>query len=254
MPIPVAQEGDSSKGALRLNEAAWFDLDPSKQAPLVLGSLSHKFPAPLTDITVIVVRHQRTLPASRARAGSIPDESPLICDAEAFRYSEPWNPGQPLSLDVITRPRERLEMSKARLESYLGTLLPDAKLYSDLVADDRAGFVRTESSLYATSLFSLLPTPNHNSVNITTTIVVPQRSSTHGFDLGRWFTRPCVIIIGLLGRESPCESPVPLVVDGESLPTSGLTVVRWVYPFPADPPRFPRTSEPGPAPVEPAAK
>ena len=52
-------------------------------------------------------------------------------------------------------------------------------------------------------------------------------------DLSAWFTRPCVIIIGYL-EQSKC--PVPLRLNNESEPpeSSGLTVVRWIYPLPLE--------------------
>lgn len=48
-------------------------------------------------------------------------------------------------------------------------------------------------------------------------------------DLSAWLTRPCLIVIGWL-RDSAC--PIPLQVDGEPPNSSGLTIVRWIYPLP----------------------
>ncbi|MGA1046140.1 MAG: hypothetical protein ACO3ZY_13190 [Phycisphaerales bacterium] len=49
-------------------------------------------------------------------------------------------------------------------------------------------------------------------------------------DLGPWFNRPCLVVIGYL-RDS--SLPVPLEIDGETPPSEGLTVVRWILPLPA---------------------
>jgi hypothetical protein len=62
------------------------------------------------------------------------------------------------------------------------------------------------------------------------------RSEAHGTDISRWFTQPCVIIIGHI---VDAESPVPLTLNGDSLGTKGHTVVRWIYPLPESPPRVP---------------
>ena len=69
-----------------------------------------------------------------------------------------------------------------------------------------------------------------------------------------WFTQPCVIIIGQLGEgtgKGSAASPVPVLIDGELLPTRGRTVVRWIYPLAANPPDVgaPRPKEDAPAPA-----
>jgi hypothetical protein len=50
-------------------------------------------------------------------------------------------------------------------------------------------------------------------------------------DLSAWFTRPCLIVFGYLD-EAP--TPVPLLVEGRTPASVGLTVVRWIYPLPLD--------------------
>jgi hypothetical protein len=95
MPIPLPDEGKDGMGVLRLNDAGWFELDETKQTPLVTGSLVHKFPGPMTGVTVIVVRRQQP----RLRRGpeplAPPLQAPLPCEAEAFIFTEPWEPGKP---------------------------------------------------------------------------------------------------------------------------------------------------------------
>jgi hypothetical protein len=56
-----------------------------------------------------------------------------------------------------------------------------------------------------------------------------ERHATHGLDLGRWFTRPCLIVFGELRDVS---SPVPIRVDGRRVESSSRVFVRWVYPLP----------------------
>jgi hypothetical protein len=69
-----------------------------------------------------------------------------------------------------------------------------------------------------------------------------ERQSSHGWDLGRWFTQPCVIIVAQLGDatnsrdRAPCL--LPIYVDGKKAPLLGVTVIRWVYPLAADPPAY----------------
>ncbi len=238
MPMPLPEEGKEGMGVLRLDDTGWFELDETKQTPLVTGSLVHKFPGPMTGVTVIVVRRQQPLPAARPRTAGSPTPAPLPCEAEAFVFNEPWEPGKPLSLDVVTRPRSRLEQRKASLEQYLSSLVPSPG-FGAMIDDLEASRLRTPAALAGLALFPLLPTPGQTDDVAAPSPAVPQRSSTHGFDLGRWFTRPCIIILGMVGENVPQPAPVPLVVDGEHLETSGLTCVRWIYPLPDNPPRFP---------------
>jgi len=57
------------------------------------------------------------------------------------------------------------------------------------------------------------------------------RDSGRSIDFGEWFGKPCIIVVGYYYA---CPIPVPLSVDGdESLDSSGLTMMRWVYPLPS---------------------
>ncbi|MEY3232230.1 MAG: hypothetical protein RL689_2319, partial [Planctomycetota bacterium] len=220
MPLPLPDEGKEGMGVLRLNDAGWFQLDETKQVPLVTGSLVHKFPGPMTGVTVIVVRRQQPLPAPRPRTAAAALPAALPCEAEAFVFTEPWEPGKPLSLDVVTRPRSRVEQRKASLDQYLATLVPAAG-FGRVLDEGEATRLRPASALAGLALFPMLPTPEPSGDIAAPSPAVPQRTSTHGFDLGRWFTRPCIIIVGMVGEQQPQPSPVPLVVDGEPLETMG---------------------------------
>jgi hypothetical protein len=59
-------------------------------------------------------------------------------------------------------------------------------------------------------------------------------SAAHTYDVSRWFSEPCLVIIGRLDN---VNCPVPITVDGRPLPTeiarnSGPVFVRWMYPLP----------------------
>ncbi|GEM_PF-341553 len=237
MPFPVKEDGSAGVGALRLNsEAAWKSL----QSPLVSGTLKHKMPGPLRDIVVVVVRSMRDLPRPSPRRTQLSSPGAnTTCQATAYYYREPWAAGDPLSLDAVTMPREVSDANKFSVEAYLQQLVPSMRLDSAL-QNDPALFGNKADQLNALAFFSQLPTPDFNNSGLTSAVVAPQRASTHGWDLGRWFTRPCIIIIGQLGGEESVPSPVPVMVDGEPLATSGRTLVRWVYPLPDNPPGFPQ--------------
>ena len=56
-----------------------------------------------------------------------------------------------------------------------------------------------------------------------------QRWLGQDLDLSTWFTRPCVIVMGVV---SGASCPVPVRIDGEPADVDkGKTIVRWVYPL-----------------------
>ena len=69
------------------------------------------------------------------------------------------------------------------------------------------------------------------------------RRVMHGWDLGRWFTQPTVIITGVVQIEKDEASedamPTPVWVNGRRVPATGTTVVTWVYPLDPAPPAYP---------------
>jgi hypothetical protein len=233
MPTPLPADGGGT-GPLKLNDPA-TPPPASNEMPLglVSGVLSHKLPGALTDVLVVVVWQQTSLPNSGARPQQAPSRSPSICQSNAYRWVDPWLPGQPLSMDAVTR--LRTDRGRIRLDAYLEGVVPSSGLDS-LGNDGVSAFAGKPDPLLTLALFPMFPTPDHLS---NTTATAPQRSFTHCMDLGRWFTRPCVIIIGKLGADVPAPSGIPLQVDGRPAASSGVTIVRWVYPFPDHPPAFP---------------
>lgn len=234
MPIPTGEDG-SGPGVLALVPGG----GPGSDRPLVTGTLVHNLPAAMTDVTVIVVRWQTTLPRPVTGSGAV---LPNVL-ASAFAYSvREWPAGRPLDFGLLTTPRQRREdggTEGALLESYLRTLRPAfyGQQSFGLSQDRSSDPARMPDRLTALALFPMLPPPDLNS-NAAVDYIAERRAA-HGWDLGRWFTQPCVIVIGHVGAGSPGEpSPVPLTVDGEDALVLGRTVVRWVYPLPPSPPGF----------------
>ena len=70
------------------------------------------------------------------------------------------------------------------------------------------------------------------------------RRYTHGLDLGRWLTQPCIIVLGVVETPSGSNATDPLPIymqrggNWDELDWSGKTVVRWVYPLDSNPPRW----------------
>ncbi|MBS0197758.1 MAG: hypothetical protein JSR77_13470 [Planctomycetes bacterium] len=236
MPFPIGEEGKATGGTLVLRG----ERTPTNGQPLVTGTLQHNLPGTLSDVMIVVVTRQTPLDPVRPAPKNLSLPGPMRCTAYAFPVAGVWPPGQPLYLDNATVVRnETNAMARSSAAAYLEGLIPTAPSQQYVPTGDPIG--RPSDRYTALAFLSQLPQPDRTAtmrINY-----IPQRLATHGWDLGVWFTQPCVIIVGQLGASVPAESPVPLTVDGEKAQTLGRTLVRWVYPLPDNPPRFPVSSD-----------
>lgn len=230
------------------------------------GTLVHDLPAPMKNIHVIVVAGQRDTLASL----HVPGIRSLLSNVHAVTLPE-WAPGTHLNL------AERIDLSQvargtqrnpAQGEQYLRSLLENLQPDSNEALE--LDSMRAVQRYTALALFSQLEPPDTRIDNrfIGRGQPLAQRKSSHNWDLGAWFTQPCLIIIGHVGDSSQgVASPTPIFVSMQTgvggggpyreIPTSGRTVVRWIYPLGSAPPRIPvRGEEPLPeeAPEPPPAR
>jgi hypothetical protein len=149
---------------------------------------------------------------------------------EVYQINYAWQPKTPLDLSVVTN-----SMSKPSDTDLNAVLNSQFRM-----AEGATGVGTFERRFAALAFFNQLPPSEIGYEN-----AAAQRTATHGWDLGMWFTQPCIIVIGTVGegRDSKMPSPVPLMVDGEPVPNGGQTLVRWIYPLPDDPPPFPTSAE-----------
>lgn len=211
MPVPVGETGE-------IRRAAGGRLE---------GVLQHGLPGPLRDVVVIDVFRQPRLGASPG--------APLS-DARAYKWIGDWEPGEELSLAEVTKE----STSQANLaDRYLEQLAAGARGLSAMMPGGGTGeAVDAPQRFMALSLYSQLKPPDLG--NTRDELYRVRRGETHAWDLGRWFSQPCVIVMGLVGGDGRrAGSPTPLRVDGEEIGMSGLTLVRWVYPMPEEPPAYP---------------
>jgi hypothetical protein len=228
MPLPQAPGGQTG---LPLGHELSLAVAEPRGIPgrwTVNGSLTHDLPGPLHDVVIIVNRGLQTV--GRLQPGQ------LTADAGIFNLTAPWKPGEPLDLTAATTHDNN---QSVRAENLLDRIMPkhSGNIFSNVPQQtDQQEMLEAKtqvvSYLTALSVYSMLapPTPWMQGDSR----AVARRHSTHTLDLGRWFTQPCVIVIGFV--DGP--TPVPLEVDGEAVPTDGLTAVRWVYPLPASPPGY----------------
>lgn len=234
MPAPVLRENERGDPAIRL-------LPRVPEGSVLGGTLAHGMPGPLQEVVIVVVRRQRDL--SRSLAGSL--LGPLLSDVVVTKLTGEWKPGDPLDLALVRYGRDELQ-DRQRAADFFSKLIQSdagtADIGTGAVVADPGRLTGRQAAL---AFFTQLSPPNLISNEA---IRRGQRRASHGWDLGRWFTRPCVIIVGHLGSGDGEPGPVPLFVDTgggwREAPSRGRTVVRWVYPLGDDPPAFPGAEEP----------
>lgn len=238
MPLPVPAEGEA-EGRLRLLSSEEKDAhdNPGYSKPDVAGVLVHDLPAALEDVTIIVVHGQEELRRPRTSMARLAGGQ-LLADARAYSLTRPWAPGQ--GLDLLQATSVPLQDNNNRpvllnARGLLERLLPR----NSSALSPRPGDTDLTQRLTALALYSMLEPPDPSS-RATNASHIVAREQSHGWDLGRWFTQPCVIIIGHIpDLRDPEDTVAPIFVDGKRAPMRGRTVVRWVYPLPTDPPEYP---------------
>ncbi len=207
-----------------LGASPWGSIEPAGRLSLsdegkLSGTLRHDLPGTLEDVTIMLVLRQqafRTLPGGGLQARTL-----------AWRLASGWEAGEAIDLGALGGSGLRTEQGDA----YLDRLSDRARAWSGLlVTDDR----RTAYDKLELLTWGPMIGPPAYMLQPTSSGLPAQVSSRvgHGLDLARWFTQPCVIVTGRFAS----ETPAPLLVDGRTPPSSGVTMLRWVYPLPASPP------------------
>ncbi|MGQ0627381.1 MAG: hypothetical protein ACT4PL_04680 [Phycisphaerales bacterium] len=260
MPTPVIDDGN---GGVRVGgeiRAAMVMLgEPGKaqfERDVLQGSIRHNLPGALRSTWIIWVRPQRT--AAGAEFANLP-----IADIRVVQLSgdfAPWLPGQTLSLASLG---PAFNDTSALIDGFLSTR------YLPSVSNDSTGLSSRERTtpeqFMAGSLIDLMPPPDTRSavrggigpLGATGYPALARRRLLHGYDLSRWATQPCVIVMGfvesLAANRPGSGAPVPYPISvGDSDPLStrekvtGNTFIRWIYPLPDSPPAF-RVQETEPA-------
>jgi len=200
----------------------------------LVGSLVHQLPGPIHDLLICHVIAQQPLGADvRSR---------LVSRVQFWKWpsNKEWAPNVPLDLKVETEQTQALNSG----ELYLSNIVPTSNFNLGINAGvDSRSFRSVVDAMTAATLFSQLGIPDDASKQSATQVAVLRREATQTLDLARWFTQPCVIVVGFVGGGglSPgvgASAPVTVSIDGKPMETSGITVVRWVYPLADLPPSW----------------
>jgi hypothetical protein len=214
------------------------------------GVLSHALPATLRDVRLLYVSPLRSpLPRFATRALPLIEPSAALPNLGRFAIIPEWPAGKPIEIAEVLFPG-----GPDDLRSELGSIADGiAKRYADPFIEDRFG-VRMTGMIAADrerlfldmlGLYHMLQPPQYVrsappgasspeggiGVGNASESVRASRVLGREIDLSPWLTRPCLIVWGYLDA---AECPVPITIDGERPPSSGLVVVRCVFPLPAD--------------------
>ncbi len=215
-------------------------IDPTKST--LEGVLSHNLPGELTNVHVFVVERQQPL-ALTSRVGAKFDDPTgrLLAVGSAYALAQPWPSGETRSLTQLTT------RAPGAVRSDLGLLMTNMTKRPNLGLGDfsaRPTQGALDQRLIAMSFFNQLDPPNFSTTQNRGPALM-RRANSQTLDLSRWFTQPCVVVIGMLeieGKES-CPTPFRVRINGQvrTPQVRGRTLVRWVYPLGELPPVFPNT-------------
>ncbi|GAB5495377.1 MAG: hypothetical protein Phyf2KO_04570 [Phycisphaerales bacterium] len=197
-----------------------------------VGSLVHQLPVPLRDVTVIVARGQKSLSSQTGQPG--------VADYRAYKVTNPtqWQPGVVLDLARLA-PEDPTMAERTASTTYFNELVGVAK-GSNIT--QRGPRTTDNERLIASAFVSQLEPPLQSNNAVPD---VALRRSTHGLDLGRWLTSPCIIVLGIadVSRDDSASNPIPTLMqrtgEWKDIEWSGKVVVRWVYPLRESPPDWP---------------
>jgi hypothetical protein len=214
------------------------------------GLLSHSLPATLRDVRILYVSPLRSpLPRFATRALPLIEPSAALPNLGRFGIIPEWPAGKPIEIADVLFPS-----GPDDLRSELGSIEDGiVKRYADPFIEDRFG-VRMTAMIAADrerlfldmlGLYQMLQPPQYIrsapagtdspegtiGAGNASESVRASRMLGRGIDLSPWLTRPCLIVWGYLDE---AECPVPITIDGERPPSTGLVVVRCIFPLPAD--------------------
>jgi hypothetical protein len=251
VPLPGAEPGTPD-----------IRIETRDQHEVLRGMLTHDLPGPLKDVRIMLIRQQRDIgPVPPITAAFLP----LVQNSYMDALPDDWNPGEPIDLSALGIVAPTGTNATSRAVWSVMKAISEGVGRGDSADSMDVSTSRSLSRLLAMSFFNQLDPPTIEAENRVNIVVqaqrLLQRRFTHGMDLSAWFTQPCLVVIGRLEPRAGGECPAPLFVSTggsfREVPTDGTTLVRWVYPLPADPPVFSTSAsasgdEPLPAEVTPA--
>lgn len=203
---------------------------------VVEGQVAHNLPGALKDVRVFVISRMAPISRSGQQLGRR-----IIAQTSVYapNFGERgWEPGQAIQMRDVTSldSGERRQLQSNYFET--------AVRYGV----DNTGILGSRGTLtdrlIAGRFISQFEPPRFGaSQGDPIGDRLATRRLLHGWDLGRWFTQPTLIITGVLeidaDKASTDSMPTPVWINGRRVPASGTTLVTWIYPFDPAPPQYP---------------
>jgi hypothetical protein len=217
------------------------------------GALAHSLPGPLRDVTLVHVTPFRP-PERTVAAGAVPlivPSASMPSYARMARMAQ-WDPGVALdvgpSLYGDDEPTPKavpagIRMAgRASAEATVRALWYDPVLQSALSVYDPSSVLQPPARLEMLQLYAMLQPPLYvsdggQSTGFRGEAVRVERDLARGVDLSRWFSQPCLLVLGRLddAGNGTVALPFPFTIDGDEPRADGQTFVRVVFPLPAPP-------------------
>ncbi len=202
----------------------------------ISGVIEHQLPSTLRNVSIVHVWPLRSEPPVRKGPFSLHDPSAQLPNHGRYFTMAEWAPGVPIEVATILNPAGAMGSDEvlgslaagitARFnDPFQGVLSTLATTLVTAAERDRA--------LEMLGLYGMLDPPLYVVPDINRPGAVRHvRMLGRSIDLSLWFTRPCLIISGILDA---AECPVDVRVNGEQVPSQGMVVVRTVFPLPTEP-------------------
>ena len=186
---------------------------------LPTGQVTHRFDQPLTDVVVVYCPGGSGLAADNRW-------KPLVWEYRNANNEKRWEPNQPLTLPGSEQGASRLWIQpNPGNRNYLNEGHLGVAVNTRGQTTGGSGETDVVKDVALLSFFDAIPTTTFTR-SFGSGYWTYHRSMLRDIDLTELTTGRRLIIIGHL-REG--RAPLPLSIDGESVPTEGWTVVRSVY-------------------------
>ncbi len=220
-----------SKSPVRLS----IDRNGGSPVALLSGAIINDLPGELEQVTFILVTPFRTELPRLSRNSNVPApvlRGQLPLEGRLFRRAAnlAWKPGQAIELSEIFDAASSRSVT-ADLESNIRDLYQKPILNQTMLAvtGENMSVDSRRRYLEALSLFSMLQPPEWLAQQGQTVDAArSEREHARELDLGPWFTRPCLIVMGFL-EDKP--TPVPVTINGATVGSTGTTLFRWICPL-----------------------
>lgn len=200
---------------------------------LPVGTITHDLPGELTDVRIIFCPGGAQQPARPGAVRSV--NRPLVYEYKNTQKQSIWPAGTPIALPNAMKSYSPLWVrpslsAKARNWDQEGSLGKSIAARGFNPGSGNNSNIVKDTPLL--TFYGALPPPMYEVQSsggfggINSPYNTYSRSFTRDLDLTHLITGRRIILIGHL-RNSP--SPVPLTVDGDSIPSQGWTIVRWIY-------------------------